>query len=106
MQSGDTESGETDSGQAVVLLLAVIVIAALSVVAVGLFGQRIVDRGHAQTAADAAALAGAVGGRAAAQRLASTNGASLVAFVDAGDVVSVVVEFDGVSAGARATSGP
>jgi Tfp pilus assembly protein PilX len=95
-----------DNGQAVVLLLAVVVMAALSVVAVGLFSQRIIDRGRAQTAADAAALAATEGGRAAAQRLAADNGAVLVGFAKAGDVVTVVVELNGERATARATNGP
>jgi hypothetical protein len=95
-----------DNGQAVVLLLAVVVMAALSVVAVGLFGQRIVDRGRAQTAADAAALAATEGGRAAAQGMAASNGAVLVGYDEAGDVVTVVVEFHGERATARATDGP
>src|SRR6185295_8379954 len=84
-----------DNGQAVVLLLAVVVMAALSVVAVGLFGQRIVDRGRAQTAADAAALAATAGGRRAAQRLATSNGAVLVGYSEAGEVVTVEVELGG-----------
>jgi len=95
-----------DNGQAVVLLLTVVVMAALSVVAVGLFSQRIVDRGRAQTAADAAALAATEGGRAAAQRLAASNGAVLVGYTEAGDVVTVVVELDGERVTARATNGP
>ena len=88
------------------LLLAVVVMAVLSVVAVGLFGQRIVDRGRAQTAADAAALAAIEGGRSAAQRLATRNGAVLVGYSEAGDVVTVVVELRGERATARATDGP
>jgi hypothetical protein len=95
-----------DNGQAVVLLLAVVVMAAVSVVAVGLFSQRIVDRGRAQTAADAAALAATEGGRAAALRLAAGNGAVLVGYAEAGDVVTVVVELNGARATARATDGP
>jgi hypothetical protein len=98
--------GPRDKGQAVVLLLTVVVMAALSVVAVGLFSQRIVDRGRAQTAADAAALAATEGGRAAAQRLAAGNGAVLVGYAEAGDVVMVVVELNGERATARATDGP
>lgn len=88
------------------LLLAVVVMAALTVVAVGRFGQRIVDRGRAQTAADSAALAATHGGRAAAQRLASGNGADLISYTQAGDVVTVVVELGGERATARATDGP
>ncbi len=98
--------GRRNNGQAVVLLLTVVVMAALSVVAVGLFSQRIVDRGRAQTAADAAALAATEGGRAAAQRLAAGNGAVLVGYAEAGDVVMVVVELNGERVTARATDGP
>ena len=88
------------------LLLAVVVMAVLSVVAVGRFGQRIVARGRAQTAADSAALAATHGGRAAAQWLAGGNGAVLISYEEAGDVVTVVVELNGERATARATNGP
>jgi hypothetical protein len=100
------ELASNDRGQAVVLLLAVVVMAALSVVGVGVFSARIVDRGRAQTAADAAVLAGTTGGRPAARRLAASNGAVLVAYSEVGDVVTVVVEIDGERATARATDGP
>ena len=105
MGSNPTTAGR-DNGQAVLLLLAVVVLAALSLVAVGLFGQRIVDRGRAQTAADAAALAATGGGRSAAQRLATRNGAVLVGYSEVGDVVTVTVEIHGEHATARATDGP
>lgn len=95
-----------DRGQAVVLLLAVVVMAALSVVGVGLFSTRIVDRGRAQTAADAAVLAGTTGGRTAAARLAASNGAVLLSYAEDGDVVTVVVDVGGEQATARATDGP
>jgi len=101
-----TERAAQDRGQAVVLLLVVVVMVAMSVVAIGAFGHRIVARGRAQTAADAAALAAARGGRSAAEHLASLNGASLQRFVQDGDVVTVVVALDGISATARATAGP
>ena len=100
------ESTGNDRGQAVVLLLAVVVMAALSLVAVGMFSARIIDRGRAQTAADAAALAATTGGRSAAVRLASTNGAVVVGYSEEADVVTVVVEVDGETASARATDGP
>jgi hypothetical protein len=95
-----------DRGQAVVLLLAVVVMATLGVVGVGMFGGRVVDRGRAQTAADAAALAATNGGRSAAGRLAASNGGVLISYVEAGDVVTVVVDVDGERATARATDGP
>jgi hypothetical protein len=95
-----------DHGQAVVLLLAVVVMAALAVVGVGEFGTRIIDRGRAQTAADAAALAATIGGRSAAARLAAGNGAVLVSYSEVGDAVTVVVEIEGERATARANDGP
>lgn len=95
-----------ERGQAVVLLLAVVAMASLAVVGVGRFSQRIVDRGRAQTAADAAVLAATTGGRSAAARLAADNGAALISYAAAGDVVTVVVEVDGERATARATDGP
>ena len=100
------EVDEIDRGQAVALLLAVVVMAALSVVAVGSFAQRIATSGQAQTAADAAALAATTGGRPAAERLASVNGATLVSLVVTGDDVTAVVEIDGMLATARASNGP
>jgi hypothetical protein len=95
-----------ERGQAVVLLLAVVALCALAVVGVGLFSQRIVDRGRAQTAADAAVLAATTGGRAAAARLAAGNGGTLISYSEAGDVVTVVVDVGGERATARATDGP
>jgi hypothetical protein len=100
------DSTGRDRGQAVVLLLMAVVLAALSVVAVGQFSRRIVDRGRAQTAADAAALAATTGGRSAAARLAAGNGAHLLGYAETGDTITVVVEVDGERATARATDGP
>jgi outer membrane lipoprotein SlyB len=88
------------------MLLAVVVMAALSLVAVGLFSKRVLDRGRAHTAADAAALAATTGGRRAAERLASSNGATLISFRQDGDQVVVVVEVGGEQAMAKATDGP
>jgi hypothetical protein len=99
-------SNEEDRGQAVVLLVTVVAIAALVVVGVGEFSARVIDRGRAQTAADAAALAATSGGRAAAARLAADNGARLIGYAEAGDTVTVVVDVDGRQATARATDGP
>lgn len=95
-----------DRGQAVVLLLAVVVMAAVSVIALGEFGARVVDRGRAQTAADAAALAATRGGRPAAERLATSNGGRLISFSESADAVVVVVEVAGERASAQATDGP
>ena len=95
-----------DRGQAVVLLLIVVVMAALAVVGTGRFSVRVIDRGRAQTAADAAALAAVAGGRIAAGRLAVDNGARLVSFAEADSAITVVVDVGGQRATARATDGP
>ena len=100
------QADEQSRGQAVVLLLAVVVMAALSVVAVGRLGSRVIDRGRAQAAADAAALAATRGGRPAAERLAGSNGGTLLSYHVSGDAVIVVVEVAGERATARATDGP
>ncbi|MGZ4791012.1 MAG: pilus assembly protein TadG-related protein [Ilumatobacteraceae bacterium] len=100
------QSDERDRGQAVVLLLAVVVMAALSVIAIGRFGSRVIDRGRAQTAADAAALAATSGGRPAVERLAGRNGGRLISYEVSGDSVVVVVDVAGERAVARATDGP
>jgi outer membrane lipoprotein SlyB len=88
------------------LLLVVVVIASLAVIAIGQFAGRIVERGRAQSAADAAALAGTTGGQPAAVRLAANNGAHLLSYRQRGDEVTVVVEVNGQRATARATDGP
>lgn len=66
----------------------------------------LVHRQRAQAAADAAALAGVVGGRAAATDLAGANGGVLVEWSDDGDHVTVVVAVGGHRARARATDAP
>jgi|SRR4051794_7088548 len=95
-----------DRGQATVLLLACIALIAVITVAVAALGRRLVAHQRAQSAADAAALAGTTSGRASASRLATVNGGVLIAYVKAGDDVIVVVEVDGERATARATDGP
>ncbi len=98
--------GRRERGQATVLLLAVVVVVVVSMVAMGRFGARVVGIEQAQVAADSAALAGVDGGRPAAVRLATANGAVLVGFVRLGDDVLVTVTVDGVSATARASRAP
>jgi hypothetical protein len=66
----------------------------------------LVDRQRAQAAADAAALAGVIDGRAAAGALAAANGGVLVSWSESGDEVTVVVEVGGQRARARATDAP
>ena len=100
-----------DRGQAVLLMLAVIVCSGLLAIAVGELGAILRDRQQAQNAADAAALAGVEGGRAAADELARANGAVLFGFDRApasagGWTVLATVRVGAVSARARATNAP
>ena len=79
-----------------------IVVAGVIVVMLAQLGTVADDAARARTAADAAALAGALGGRSEAARLAEANGALLETFDVAGPTVEVVVRVGAVSARARA----
>lgn len=70
------------------------------------FGGHVTDRTRAQSAADAAALAGVTGGVGVATGLAERHGATLVSFVDHGDRVTVTVRLDDSTATASATDAP
>lgn len=96
-----------DRGQAIITSM--LVAAALLTAAVAgtlELGDRLLDRRRAQSAADAAALAGAVEGRSAASRLAAINGAELRGFRVVGDAVVVTVSVDDAVATARASTAP
>jgi len=95
-----------DRGQAIVLVLAVVVVTVVLAAAVGRFSARLVDSQQAQLAADAAALAGVVAGRDAAERLAELNDGVLLLFVSTGVEVTVEVRVGDVTARARATRAP
>jgi Flp pilus assembly protein TadG len=99
-----------DRGSAVVLVAAVVVLTGLMAFAVAELGVTAAQRARAQTAADAAALAGVSGGRVAASRFAVANGGALRSFVRSGPpaavTVTVTVELGGAVATARATNGP
>jgi len=101
---------DTDRGQAFGLILIAIALIATTAIAVGLVGARFHDRSTAQSAADAAALAGAIDGQDAASAVAARNGADLVAYSEtrtgADVTVSVEVIVDGESAIARASTAP
>ena len=87
-------------------MLLVVVTAVLLVVmllAIATMGRITVDRTRAQTAADAAALAGLDGGPFAASRLAARHGAQVIAWSERGDVVTVTVRLGDTTATARAT---
>jgi Flp pilus assembly protein TadG len=66
----------------------------------------LVDRQRAQSAADAAALAGVTGGRVASADLAAANGAVLTAWSRDGFEVTVTVRVGDHDATARATDEP
>ncbi len=66
----------------------------------------LVERQHAQSAADAAALAGVTGGRATAGELAAANGGVLVGWSVSGRQVTVRVQVGDRVAVARATDEP
>lgn len=91
------------------LILVTLVAIAVCVAVTSALLPVLVDVAHhqqAQSAADAAALAGVRGGRAAAAELAVANGASLVSWQQAGRQVTVVVVVAGQRATARATDEP
>lgn len=73
------------------------------VVVLGRVGAASADRSRAQTAADAAALAGVHGGPAAAREAAEANGGALASFAVVDGVIEVEVELGDGSASARAT---
>ena len=89
-------------GQVLPLMAVVVALAALIVVGLGRVGAVVVARAEAQTAADAAALAGALHGRPAAEGLARANGGRLVSWAAAGREVEVVADVRGERARARA----
>jgi outer membrane lipoprotein SlyB len=93
-----------EAGQAIPLVIGVVAVMALLLVGVGWFGAGLVDAAAARTAADAAALAGAVDGRGAAAELAAANGSELVSFRQIGDDVIVTVRRGRATASARATA--
>ena len=80
-------------------MVAIVLAALIGLVPVG---RVLADRAHARTAADAAALAGAVDGEEAARALAESNGADLLSFEQHGGEVVVRVQVGGADAYARA----
>ena len=91
-----------DHGQAVPLAAAMVAVVTIALVGLVPAAQALADRARARTAADAAALAGAVDGEHTARALARDNGAELVDFERTGDEVVVGVRLGDVEARARA----
>jgi hypothetical protein len=88
-----------------VMLVGLAITTAVTLALVPVLGD-LIDRQQAQSAADAAALAGVTGGRRAASSIAATNGADLVAWSRSGRRVTVTVQVGDQSARARATDEP
>lgn len=98
---GGPERGERGS---VIPFLALLIVAVGGLcLGLGRLGGDAVAAAQAQTAADAAALAGAAEGESAAREVAGANGAELVAFVAEGPEVQVRARVDDAEAVARAT---
>jgi outer membrane lipoprotein SlyB len=96
-------SGERDTGQAALpVVVGMLVVVMVTLLVVGHVSSAIGDRARARTAADAAALAGAHDGEAAARAFATYNGAELTTFEQVGDEVEVTVAVGGIQASARA----
>ncbi|HKE73680.1 MAG TPA: hypothetical protein VKB57_08710 [Acidimicrobiales bacterium] len=91
-----------ERGQVLPLAAAMLALVVAGLVALVPAARAMTDRARAATAADAAALAGATGGEAAARRLAAANGGRLEAFRAEGDQVIVRVRVGVVTAAARA----
>lgn len=92
----------SERGQIVPLVAVLVVTAGAGVIWLGRLGEAAVQRARARTAADAAALAGAAEGEAAAREVAAANGADLVSFEWIGADARVVVRFRSAGATARA----
>ena len=92
----------SDRGQATPLWAVVLVLAGLLLVPTGMLVRATVQRAEARSAADAAALAGALEDEAAARSVAGANGAELVDYEVRGDLVEVTVVVGDRKATARA----
>src|SRR3954447_3239461 len=91
-----------DDGQLTPLYAVIVLVAGGAMLLLVHLGVLAVHRAHARTAADAAALAGAADGYAAADEVARASGAVLESFVAEGDDVEVRVRVGSTHATARA----
>lgn len=94
-----------DAGQALPLVVGAVAVLAAFLIGLGWFAGSLVDAAQARTAADAAVLAGVIGGRSEAARLAAANHAELVEFTEIGTDVLVTVRCGRATASARAAAG-
>lgn len=100
-------SHRRDRGSAFVLtILVTLALGGSALLAVIPMAEALIDRQRAHSAADAAALAGVLGGEAGASSVAAANGATLVAWARDGREVTVTVQVGEQQVTARATDGP
>lgn len=99
-------AGRDRGGISLVVALVAIAISGAALLGVARVGGVLVEANRARTAADAAALAGVLHGRAAADEVAAANGATIVSWHDDGGTVTVTVVVGSASARARATDQP
>jgi uncharacterized membrane protein len=92
----------TDHGQLTPLYAVIILVAGGAMLLIVHLGVLALHRAQARSAADAAALAGAAEGRAAAEEVAGSNGAVLESFVALDTDVEVRVRVGSTHATARA----
>jgi len=91
-----------EAGQVVPLMALVVMLVVVSLLILVRLGTTLDDAARARTAADAAALAGAVDGRAGAVDMATANGGELVSFDIGGGEADVEVRVGDATAAARA----
>ncbi|MEY2433898.1 MAG: hypothetical protein QOC92_3623 [Acidimicrobiaceae bacterium] len=104
MRAQELDSGThgVETGQLVPLYALIVAIAVGVMLLLAHLGVLAVHRAHARTAADAAALAGAAEGPAAAEEVALANGSVLESFTAMGSDVEVRVRVGSTHATARA----
>lgn len=95
-----------DAGQAVLVVVGGVALTTALLLSTARFAADLNGESQARIAADAAALAGATGGRGQAEAAASENGASLVSFSGFGTAVIVTVRVGSARATARAIATP
>jgi hypothetical protein len=103
--SPGAERGRRDGGQAIMGLAVLLAVVTLLGLLVAHMGTAAADRAAARTAADASALAAAVGGPAAAAEASRRNGATLESVTVNGDGAEVTVRVGRATASARAQAG-
>jgi hypothetical protein len=105
MDETGSARGDRAAGQTTPLVALLFVIVAGALLALGHLGALVADRSRAQTAADAAALAGATDGEGRARMVAARNGAEVRSYASDGAAVEVVVRVGSAEASARARAG-